>query len=116
MPYAEAFAEIFSNNGIPLDPSVVPDQGSVDFDVQQLREWLSDLEDDTRVAIDEITTTEAIQAGLAADEVGIVQSIGGVLAAFDALPISQSVPISASVEMIADASAQAADAPSNGVA
>ena len=106
--YADAMSTALSSHGISVAAEDVPTQDAVDADVQQLRDWLASLDDDTRAGIDQLTGENAVQAGLADPTVGIVSSIGPILAAFDAAP--ESISISAATDTIAAASSEAAAA------
>jgi hypothetical protein len=106
MSYAEAFAEAMAGKGVPVDASVVPDQEAVNSDLDALRAWLSSLDEGTRAALDLVTAKKPIKAGLADQSVGIVQTIGPLLAAFDSQPAP--ISISTALEMLTDASAKAA--------
>jgi hypothetical protein len=108
MSYAQTFADLLTSQGVPVDADAVPDQQSVDSDLRQLSEWLRGLDDDTRAAIDQVTAENRVQVGLADDAVGIVQSLGGVLTAFDDQP--EEIPVTTTVEMLFAVSAQAANA------
>jgi len=105
MTYADEFARLLNERGIPVDAAVVPDKEFVDADVQVVREWLALLEENTRAAIDEVTAENAVQAGLGDPQVAIVGAIGPVLAAFDSQP--ESISITVSIDMIARASEDA---------
>jgi hypothetical protein len=91
MSFEQAFADSLTSADVPVAVEDVPDRASLEADLESLATWLASLEADTREAIDEVTSENPIQVGLAAKSVAIVSTIGPVLAAFDAQPASISV-------------------------
>lgn len=107
MAFQESFANILSQSGIIVDASLVPDRQSVLSDVDTVATWLSSLEIDTKEAIDSVTADEPIKAGLADGSVGIVNSIGSILEAFDSAEAS--ISISSATDIIRSAAESATD-------
>ena len=106
MSYQETFAETMAGKGVPVDADMVPEQEAVNSDLNALSAWLNSLDENTHAAIDLVTAENPIKSGLADPSVSIVQAIGPLLAAFDTKPAS--ISISTALEMLMDASTQAA--------
>ncbi len=80
-------------SGVSISSNIVPSATAIQADIKALTSWLRSLDEGTRQAIEEATADNPIKAGLADPKVGIVTSIGPILAAFDSHPSSQSIGI-----------------------
>ncbi|MFD9353868.1 hypothetical protein [Streptomyces sp. NPDC060031] len=108
MSYQEEFATAMASQGVAIDAGMVPDQATVDNDLNQLSDWLTSLETDTLAAIDRVTADFPVKAHLADPSVGVAPNLGALLQAFDNL--ESSIPVSSTLNMMRAASTQAAAA------
>ncbi|WP_147444996.1 hypothetical protein [Corallococcus sp. CA053C] len=83
MPFADSFASLMSDRGIPLTPSAVPERDIVDQSLNSIQTWLAGLDTCVREGFDEGSAEAPVCFVLGSPEINVAPGIPGVLEAFD---------------------------------
>lgn len=90
--FADDMAQQLQSAGINVPASSIPDQDTLSGGLNSLTSWVNSLDDNTKGALDDVTGSFPVKAGLADPSVNIAPGLQSLLQAMDQLQAS--IPIS----------------------